>query len=264
MENIKHKKEFDLELAVKLAGLSQAAYFTPKSFLHKIRALGLGQYKYQLLENNSTQCYVVYSITEKKIFIAWRGTEVSEMEDILADLKFRKVVGHQASVHRGFKEYVDNVYPKLRNYIKEIINRNRDSWFDIYVTGHSLGGAGALISTNRLEDEEGFTIRCCYTYGGPRVGAWNFKDFVKTPVWRVRNNNDVVTKVPLAVMGFRHIGSLCYLSQRKKIFIGGKNAWGLFVDWLRGQFSRIGDGLRDHSVSEYYNILKEILDKKSK
>src|SRR5210317_480940 len=238
MEDIKHKKEFDLELAVKLAGLSQAAYFTPKSFIHKIRALGLGQYKYQMIENNGTQCYVVYSITEKKIFITWRGTEVSEM--------------------------VDKVYPKLRNYIKEIINRNSNSWFDIYVTGHSLGGAGALISTNRLEDEEGFTIRCCYTYGGPRVGAWNFKDFVKTPVWRVRNNNDVVTKVPLAMMGFRHIGRLCYLSQRKKIFIGGKNAWGLFLDWFRGQFSRIGDGLRDHSVSEYYNTLKEILDKRNK
>jgi len=55
MEDIKHKKEFDLELAVKLAGLSQAAYFTPKSFIHKIRALGLGQYKYQMLENNGTQ-----------------------------------------------------------------------------------------------------------------------------------------------------------------------------------------------------------------
>ena len=247
---------FDLTLAVKLAGLSEAAY-SSDVFVERKRELGLKDYSYRFLEKDGTQCYVVYSIGEKVIYIVWRGTEISDKKDILTDLRCKKIsLNPVAKVHRGFKYYVDNVYLKLKTCVQEIILEG--GWFDIYVTGHSLGAAGALISTNRLE-EDGIIIRCCYTYGSPKVGGRNFN--VKTPVWRVRNNNDIVTKFPLT--GFKHTGRLCYISQRKRLFIGKISHWFLFIDWTRGHFSRIFDGLRDHFINEYYRILKSILDMQS-
>lgn len=247
---------FDLTLAVKLASLSEAVYYSSDSFVERKRELGLKDYSYRFLEKDGTQCYVVYSIDDKVIYIVWRGTEISDKKDLLANLRCKKVsLNPIAKVHRGFKYYVDNVYFEIKKCVQEIILKG--GWFDIYLTGHSLGAACALISTNRLE-EDGIIIKFCYTYGSPRVGGRNFN--VKTPVWRVRNNNDIVTKFPLPITGFKHTGSLCYISQRKRLFIGKRSHCFLFVDWARGHFSRMFDGVRDHSINEYYRILKSILD----
>lgn len=255
----KQNNEFNLELATKLAGLSSAAYKSKKSFIHAIRNLGFVDniYQYELLENDNAQCYVVWSKQNKEIYIAWRGTEPGEWKDVVADLKFRKVIGHQGKVHRGFKGYVDKVFPKVENLINDIVKRNKDIWYDIYVTGHSLGGASALICTNRLEENLGYVIKSCYTFGGPRALGWGGRKWVKTPVWRVRNNNDIVTKVPFWIFGYTHVGKMCYIDTEKKLHIGHTKWKVLFWNWIKGHLSRLGDSVRDHSVDDYYTILRD-------
>ena len=148
---------------------------------------------------------------------------------------------------------VDKVYDGV---LKRVVEITKGKWYKIYVTGHSLGGASALICTNRFEEEQ-FVVKACYTFGAPRPGGWKYANSFKTNVFRVRNNNDLVTKVPPTIIGYKHVGELCYID-RHGILRTGKVKWYvLFRNWIKGQFERFGDGLRDHSIGEYYNNLKK-------
>ena len=63
----------------------------------------------------------------------------------------------------------------------------------VYITGHSLGGALAILATRLLaSDSQG----ACYTFGGPRVGTAQVDDQIKTPIYRVVNAADIVPRVP--------------------------------------------------------------------
>lgn len=244
--------KFDPELATRLAGISNAAYSSGKAFVHKLRTLGMDDWKYEFMTKDNAQCYVVWSDKEKEIYIAWRGTEPGEYKDVLADLKIKKVLNFDGfKVHRGFKGYVDKLYDQVESRVERVI---KGKWFKIFVTGHSLGGASALICTNRLESK--FHVEACYTYGAPRPGSWKYAYSFKTPVFRVRNNNDLVTKVPLMLLGYKHVGSLVYIDRHGVLRTGKVKFVTLLKNWFWGQFQRLGDGLRDHSIGEYCMHLK--------
>jgi hypothetical protein len=49
---------------------------------------------------------------------------------------------------------------------------------------------------------------------------------------------------------------MCYIDSDKKLHIGNAK-WNMMTwNWIKGHFSRIADSVRDHSVGEYYEILK--------
>jgi hypothetical protein len=48
-------------------------------------------------------------------------------------------------------------------------------------------------------------LQCTYTYGSPRVGDRNFGRRIERPLWRFRNDSDIVTHVPLGLV-LRHAG----------------------------------------------------------
>jgi triacylglycerol lipase len=242
--------KFDMAQAIKLAGISDAAYHTPKTFTHKLRALDMPHHKFKLISKDNAQAYIIW--TDSEVIIAWRGTEPGEYKDVMADLKFRKKTSKfGGNVHRGFKGYVDKIYNEVEKEVLKLIDKK---WCNIYVTGHSLGGASALICTNRLEEK--FHVRGCYTYGSPRPGGWKYSRSFKSNVYRIRNNNDIVTKVPPFIFGYKHVGKLCYID-RKGVLRTGRVAFSvLFKNWVWGQLERLGDGLRDHSMGEYFTKLK--------
>ena len=53
----KVKKEFDIKLATKLAGLSSAAYKSSKTFPHSLRALGMND------DKTSDECFLAIKMT---------------------------------------------------------------------------------------------------------------------------------------------------------------------------------------------------------
>lgn len=242
--------KFDQETCIRLAGISAAAYKSEKVIVHDLRALDMGFHNYELISNENAQAYIIWS--DRELVVAWRGTEPTEYQDVLADLKFKKVSGMEGMVHRGFKGYVDKVYDAV---LKRVIEITKNKWYKIYVTGHSLGGASALICTNRFE-EENFVVKACYTYGSPRPGGWKYSRSFKTNVFRVRNNNDIVTKVPPTWFGYKHVGELCYIDRHGTLRTGNVKWYVIVRNWIKGQLERIGDGLRDHSIGEYYKHLK--------
>ena len=257
--------KFDMAQAIRLAGISDAAYCTPKTFTHKLRALDMPDHKFKLISKDNAQAYIIWKDIAKtadpkktkqkvnsEVIIAWRGTEPGEYKDVMADLKFRKKTSKfGGNVHRGFKGYVDKIYDEVEKEVLKIIDKK---WCNIYVTGHSLGGASAVLCTNRLEEK--FHVRACYTYGAPRPGGWKYATSIKSNIYRVRNNNDLVTKVPPAIFGYKHVGKLCYIDRKGVLRTGRVSTAVLFKNWIWGQLERLGDGLRDHSMGEYFTKLK--------
>lgn len=74
--------------------------------------------------------------------------------------------------------------------------------------------------------------------------------------YRFVNNNDIVTKVPLWLMMYRHHGELIYINHYGNI--RPMTWWQRFKDGLRGRRAawwnkQPFDGVRDHDIGAYYN-----------
>ena len=136
--------------------------------------------------NGGTQAFLAKREADRMAVLAFRGTE-KEAEDIKADLNARFYTRGGIKVHDGFRQAFALVEPM----IKENVARLSD--YKLYITGHSLGGALALVATRALSTD---SIAACYTFGGPRVGNSEFGDDIKVPIYRVVNAADLVPRVP--------------------------------------------------------------------
>jgi len=247
--------KFDLNTSLFFANLSAAAYYTPKAFTHFLRKENIvDDYHYEFVDNNGSQAYVLWNDAE--FIIAFRGTEPSEIKDIVSDLKFwKRPAWEGGKVHTGFSTYVDEIWDQIKRILFEHgINKKTGKTKKVYVTGHSLGGAAATIATSRL----GTFARGCFTFGAPRAGNKAFTKTIKCPVWRFRNQRDLVTRVPMALMGFKHVGKLCYIDRQHDIRIGAVKFTRLMKDAIASLFNKtVGDGFVDHSMSDYCKYIKE-------
>lgn len=174
--------------------------------------------------DNSSRFILIYNTDY--IVIAFRGS--SNYVDWYKNLKLKKTrfTRGEGSVHLGFYETVLN----MKNYINQAILSVRTNNQKIYITGHSLGGAQALLSVfmcTQLEDFSALT-----TFGQPRVGDFDFFNWTKAVInsnnyFRMVNKRDPVTNVPY--WGYYHIGSKyanCY-SDSKYNLIGSLESEGV-------------------------------------
>ena len=74
-----------------------------------------------------------------------------------------------------------------------------------------------IMASRCMHDEELNDPIELYTYGSPRVGWKGYVNSLNVTHHRWRNNNDIVTKVPLWIMGYRHHGNLHYITSDNKI-----------------------------------------------
>lgn len=231
-------KDKNMNKAHLMAHFSQIAYLDNKEAKAKFKELGFSGHKF--FENDGAQCHAIWD--DNTFVLAFRGTEPTELSDLLADLNAipRGAMTH-GLVHSGFRGEVDKLWDNLLGYF----NKHKDKTF--YITGHSLGAAMATIATSRFEE---FTkVEHLYTFGSPRVGTRSFVKHIETPHTRFVNNNDVVTKVPLWIMGYKHHGNLAYIN-----FYGNirkLTTWQMVKDKWRGWRSGILDGVADHGMNFY-------------
>ena len=111
---------------------------------------------------------------------------------------------HGNWVHQGFSKALDQVWPRVTEYLRATVTDLRP----LVMTGHSLGAALATIAAERCG--KAFGLRACYTFGSPRSGDRGFCGAIAAPVFRVRNNNDIVTDLPAEVL-FTHAGALEFI-----------------------------------------------------
>lgn len=229
----------------KMAKLAAFAYLDGKQAKPKMKALGYTGHKF--FENDGAQCHAVWN--KEEYVLAFRGTEPDEISDVLADLKaWPAGAMTHGKVHTGFKDEVDKLWNDLvSHYAKHAEKR-------FMITGHSLGAAMATIATSRFEEYT--NVHQLTTFGSPRVGTRKFVKNISTPHWRFVNNNDIVCRVPLALMGYKHHGKLQYIN-----FYGNvrkMTGWQLIKDRWRGMRSGILDSVADHGMPNYVRCTEKV------
>ena len=134
------------------------------------------------------------------LVLAFRGTE-KKVSDWLTDARCVPTIEGATKVHTGFLETFTKVKDPegrtARQVVEELLSRPETKEggkaFPLFITGHSLGGAMAMLATKLVASD---VTGACYTFGAPRVANYEYFRWVKTPVYRIVNSSDVVPRVP--------------------------------------------------------------------
>lgn len=106
------------------------------------------------------------------------------------------------SVHRGFKLLLMEVWEFIESQLNKLAG-------PVYYTGHSLGGALAVLAASLKKPA------AAYTFGSPRMGNSQFVDSTRhINIYRVVNPRDIVSCVP-PIPGFLHVGEPHCLASSK-------------------------------------------------
>jgi triacylglycerol lipase len=214
----------------------------------QLAALGLSDFKF--FERRETQALIAGD--DAMLVLAFRGTE-GKLADWMTDLDVELVDGPGGKVHRGFLLALDLVWPDIWRWIDE--RRGKRA---LWITGHSLGAALAMLATARLRFDEDHPVNGLYTFGQPRTGdrdfARNFDADFGRRTFRYVNNNDIVTRVPFRSMRYSHAGTFRYFTET------GDQADDIswqdkLLDRVRGRIADLlepnTDGIKDHAMTEY-------------
>ncbi|RBP39670.1 lipase (class 3) [Roseimicrobium gellanilyticum] len=191
---------FEIKRAVFLAEASQIAYDTnPLSVVSWAKAQG-----FQTpvpFDRKNVQGF--WGVQGDVALLAFRGT--SNPGQWIRDARFAPVPFPWGWIHAGFKDGVEDVGPDLADFYKALADAKPKY---VWITGHSLGGALAVVAAARLKMQTS-RIAGLYTYGQPRVGLGAFAErfSIELPgqLYRFVNQSDIVTRVPPGLL-YRHTG----------------------------------------------------------
>jgi triacylglycerol lipase len=93
-------------------------------------------------------------------------------------------------VHRGFLNQLNRIFDEVVRFLKSSADGR-----PLLVTGHSQGGAVAVLATMALASQ-GVAVSATYTFAAPRPGDAAFAAGITTPVHRLEFGNDIVPHVP--------------------------------------------------------------------
>ena len=231
-----------------MAKLAEAAYLDKKEAQALKKDLGYTGHKF--FEHDGAQAHAFWN--KEEYVLAFRGTEPDEITDLLADLNAipRGAMTH-GLVHSGFRGELDKLWDAVVTHHGKGHQNKK-----LFITGHSLGAAMATIATSRFEED--CKVEQLTTFGSPRVGTRKFVKNIETSHVRFVNNNDIVTKVPLFIMGYKHHGVLKYIN-----FYGNVRkltTWQMIKDKWRGWKSGILDGAMDHGMANYVKHTEKLND----
>ena len=147
-----------------------------------------------IFDVGSTQAFLAHRPAENPrdgmLVLAFRGTE-KKLNDWKVDLKAELVAARDEKkigrIHKGFQEAYYAVESAIEPRLEEFPQ------CPLYITGHSLGGALAVVATRFIDAGK---LAACYTFGSPRVGDLNLARVFKTPIYRVVNASDAVPRIP--------------------------------------------------------------------
>ena len=230
--------------------------------------------------SKDTQAYLAARDADQMAVLAFRGTEKS-FGDIKTDLDARFYRQGDTRVHSGFMDALTAVRPQVVAALEKIPDT-----FRLYITGHSLGGALAIIAAGELNSDR---LAACYTFGSPRVGNSEFGENIKPPIYRVVNAADMVPRLPptwiieLVILlgkaipipwlrgvvvkgltsfrGYRHTGDMRYLTACKRDFSDIRLIPNLnIIDRGVRLFARLSTnwkaGASDHRIKQYSGKLR--------
>lgn len=206
--------QFSLDNARAMMWLSQLAYETAHE--SKVRSI-LDAWKltmHEFISNDPATGFppksacVVIAGNSDATFVTFAGSDPLKFEDWITDFDAFKSA---TDVHTGFQQTVENVWPRIEAAIKTAIGNQPGAGKNLFFTGHSLGGALAIVAAARASATPEFSnLRTTvYTFGSPRTGGVDFFGRYKLgdSTFRLVDGSDIVATVPLPEPGsYRHVG----------------------------------------------------------
>ena len=189
-----------LSLEVQLRNIfagSDAGAITSENAFKKI--LNSADFKQvQTFSEKGTQAFLCTRVSKlldnpKKTvaYLVFRGTELKDLPDIKANINARleKVIIDDETVelHSGYVAALNRIIEAVTLALSNTTHQQ------LIITGHSLGGALAIIYTRRYATG---VNGACYTFGAPPVGGIEVQYGLKTPVYEIINELDVVPNLP--------------------------------------------------------------------
>jgi triacylglycerol lipase len=224
-----------------LAEAALLAYWPPTIANARFRSAGL---ETQFIEQRGVQCYV--GVGSAFVIVTFRGTEVGDFQDVFDDARFALVRWKEngAKVHHGFREAFERVEAALADALASI-GAERTIWY----SGHSLGGALAVLAADRFGRADGIL-----SIGSPRVGnaafATAFAARFGPVTTRYVSNRDLVTRVPpRRPFGYEHVGELRQIDSNGDV--SGVAPPALALAERISDLARTQDALLDHMPRGY-------------
>jgi len=171
-------------------------------------------------------------------------------------------------IHRGFYTALLSVWEKLNQALKEL---QPNTLFPLWITGHSLGGALAVLATVQFIAEKR-RVSGLMTFGQPRVGDKDFTDeFNLHMINAVRfvNNEDIVARIPK--FKYDHVGDKCYFDGQQKAILNPSimetwidslneiNFRSLKID--KNFVKRHPNSIEDHAIDRYIACIEKNMPK---
>jgi hypothetical protein len=204
------------------------------------------------------QVGITKSDTQKRFIVVFRGTE-SRTDWLHNFMLCKKYISDTSNiranrVHAGFHRqlFQNNNFYRIKDKLVSLLKQREYEDYDIYCTGHSLGGALCTLFGYFLSKQIDKNI-VVVSFASPRVGNSSFKrDFdwqTNLTHYRVTNNRDVVTAIPM--VGYKHTGINLHLTGHDiEIFPKyNYNTYWKFSLWRCWS-------VLDHSIDRYYRLLK--------
>jgi len=247
------KSEFNAGDAYQAAKLCEFSYLSELG----IRSHVGPHEKFKFISVNETQCFVM--ATRDEVVIVFRGSQTAEDWSVDFDIELHNTQfwDEKVGVHQGFLTEALNVFPTL---IQTLSKFNMDDK-PVYIVGHSLGAALAGVMTILFESASIHT-KATYCFGMPRIGDKDFSrmfdNHVGKHVFRVVNQNDVVTRVPFRSLGYSHVGQLVYIEDDYTLNLR-PGIWHMILQRFNpgdeGIFALLKDGVDDHDIKYYVEAM---------
>jgi triacylglycerol lipase len=200
--------EFSLDNARAMMWLSQIAYETA----HQAKVqdvLRAWQLTMPVFKTNDPgtglpphSACVVGAAGRGATFFTFAGSDPLKVEDWVTDFN---AMPSATDLHTGFQKAVETVWPAIQAAIAERPAPAEPLFF----TGHSLGGALAILSAARAVLEPKVQKVVVYTFGSPRTGGKTFFDNypLGDSTFRLVDGTDIVPTVPPQLLGdYHHVG----------------------------------------------------------
>jgi len=244
------KAQINRQNADSLGNAAKLAYNDPDIIESTLQEWDMQLVKFFDCQN--TQAYLAKN--DQAMVLAFRGTQPNMLRDWLYDLDGHQVNGPVGKVHEGFLCALHYIWLDVWKTLQQ--ERGMRS---LWITGHSLGGALAVLAAAKLRFEKAQPISGLYTYGQPRVGDFEFCSRFDQGfgdyTFRFVNFQDIVPRVPLRVMNYYDLGQFFYFNE---------NNYDPATTWGEILLNKIGDTIQEiasvKDISDHYmdNYLKKL------
>lgn len=219
---------YSRELAYLMSVISAWAYADEAALASKLRYYGMegAHIRRITIQNNAllvvTTAYLIQSITGESAVLVFRGTDPGNIITLLTDGQVMQRSFLNTRVHAGFFASVEAVWDEVHVALEDArAGLNLDGREDglnplkyLYITGHSLGGAMAVLAAARLcQSDYGLSplLKGVYTFGQPMVGDRGFaqlcQDAFGDRMFRHVFNHDAVPHLPpKSKLDYAHTG----------------------------------------------------------